>query len=206
MAALFFLPAPSSAQETIVEIKNGERDYMLEGDIVTIWEDGFLFNDGTGELVVDMRPKNSFDLGLEGRMTIMVLGRLQSDDTFRPSMMVMPSGERLALSGADGLPPLDLTKVMLNTARYGIPRKVKTNSGLPAGMAREAGSAETNAGMSASSATAAAAAAVSNAAAQVAQPAEAAMDANSPEMQATKAEIMKIIEQGKKNAPKPPEN
>lgn len=130
-ALVLFCPLSARATETISEIVSDQRDYMVEGDIVTIWDEGFLFDDGTGQIVVDLRPNDGFQLGLQGRQTVMVLGRLQPDDSFKPKFIILPGGEQISFTGTEALPPMDMAKVMANTNRYRKPRSIVGNSGMP---------------------------------------------------------------------------
>jgi hypothetical protein len=210
-ALVLFCPASARATETISEVVTDTRDYMIEGDIVTIWDEGFLFDDGTGQIVVDTRPNNPLQAGLQGRMTVMVLGRLYApEDTFKPKFIVLSSGEQISFTGSDAMPPMDMTKVMVNTTRYSKPRKVAGNSGMPAGLSSSGGGS----GSSQTTATAAeqpsgpvagepGSGTAGSTSSESGEPGTAGtpLDANSPIMQKAKEAAKQAIAKAKAGAP-----
>lgn len=101
------------------------RDYVLEGTVVTVWDDSFLLSDGSGQVVVDIRPYDSFGLGLAGQDFVQVTGR-PVDGKLRPLVISRSSGETIMFGGTDMLEPLAMDEVMENTRRYRLPIKPTT--------------------------------------------------------------------------------
>ena len=118
MAALCAFQQPAHA-DLISQIKPDGQDYVLEGSVVTIWEDSFLLNDGSGQLIVDIRPYTTYNLGLAGQDYVQVTGHLDDQRNLKP-LVLTRAGVRspVMFSGTDTLPPLPAREVMENTRRY----------------------------------------------------------------------------------------
>lgn len=115
------LQQPAWAADSVAGMTDKERDYTLEGDIVTVWENSFLFNDGSGQVIVDIRPHTSRELDIRGRDYIQVTGHLVDTGILKPLVMQRGSSDPVLFQGVDTLPPLHLTDVMKNTIRYRVP-------------------------------------------------------------------------------------
>ncbi len=131
LLALLVLLAPSLAHaERIAAMNDPERDYTLEGDVVTVWTDSFLLNDGSGQVIVDIRPYNTYDLRIAGRDYVQVTGRVNDEGVIRPLVLARANARPVMFQGTAMLEPLPLNEVMKNTVRYRLPRRVApaTNS------------------------------------------------------------------------------
>lgn len=121
LAALSALLVPSLAQaESIASINDSTRDYTLEGDVVTVWENSFLFNDGSGQIVVDIRPLTTREAGIKGRDYVQVTGHEATPGILTALVLQEANREPVLLQGTSTLPPLPLNEVMRNTIRYRI--------------------------------------------------------------------------------------
>lgn len=120
---VFLLPSLAMA-DSIASMSNPDRDYTIEGDVVTVWEDSFLFNDGSGQIIIDIRPYSTHGLGIAGRDYVQVTGRVDSDGVMRPLVLAKQGMEPVLFQGEVMLPPLSFNEVMKNTVRYRLPRRV----------------------------------------------------------------------------------
>jgi len=124
MALSLALVAPSVASaERIAAMTDPTRDYSLEGDVVTVWHDSFLFNDGSGQVIVDVRPRTTRDLQIAGRDYLQVVGRVNEEGVLRPVVIAESGREPIMFRGLALLEPLPLDEVMKNTTRYRLPRR-----------------------------------------------------------------------------------
>jgi hypothetical protein len=121
LAAFVAVVAPAMASDfpdNIAGMRPGDdRDYVLEGTVVTVWDDSFLLNDGTGQIVVDIRPYDSYSLDLNGQDYVMVTGR-PVDGKLRPLVISRQGAGHVMFSGEAMLEPLPMNEVMRNTTRY----------------------------------------------------------------------------------------
>ena len=125
LLALCLFLAPSLAMaDSIVSMKDDSRDYTLEGDVVTVWNDSFLFNDGSGQVIIDVRPYTTYDLGLAGRDYVQVVGRVNEEGVLRPLVLTKGGRQPVMFQGASMLEPLPFNDVMRNTIRYRLPQRV----------------------------------------------------------------------------------
>lgn len=122
LAAFLFLLTPFAAKaDYIASMTDPNRDYVLEGDVVTVWTDSFLFNDGSGQIIVDVRPYKIHDLGIAGRDYVQVVGRVDGNGVMRPLVLSSATHGTTMFSGDDMLEPLPFNEVMKNTIRYRLP-------------------------------------------------------------------------------------
>lgn len=124
LAISLLSPAFAKADDTIASIRDPKRDYVLEGDVVTIWEDSFLFDDGTAKVIVDIRPYTTRGLDLAGRDYLQITGHLSPNNPGVLIPLVLQegrTGNTVMFGGTAMLPPLSLTEVMRNTVRYRLP-------------------------------------------------------------------------------------
>lgn len=122
MATSLLAPAFAHADDSIASIRDPKRDYVLGGDVVTVWEDSFLFDDGTGKIIVDVRPYTTRGIGIAGRDYVELTGHLSAPGVLTP--IVLQDGRSASpvlFSGTSMLEPLSLTEVMRNTVRYRLP-------------------------------------------------------------------------------------
>lgn len=124
LALCLALVAPSVAlAESIASMTNPDRDYSLEGDVVTVWHDSFLFNDGSGQVIVDVRPHTTRELQIAGRNYLQVVGRVNEEGVLRPVVIAKANRDPIMFRGLALLKPLPFNEVMKNTVRYRLPRR-----------------------------------------------------------------------------------
>ncbi len=137
LALVVVLTTPAMA-DTVAAMKAAPpdaatRDYTFEGDIVTIWEDSFLFNDSTGQVVVDIRPHTTSELKLAGRDYVLISGHMDGA-VFKPMVISKADGTSVTFNGTAALPPLSPETVTRNTERYRFtpPEMLNPDIGKPA--------------------------------------------------------------------------
>jgi len=116
-AALLSLAGSPAMADTIAGMRATDRDYTIEGDVVTVWETTFLMNDGTGQVIVDIQPHTTHELGIAGRGYVQVSGR-KVGNVFKPLVLSKPDGTNIMFTGSDSLPALPMDEVMRNTNRH----------------------------------------------------------------------------------------
>ena len=88
---------PASAGDTIAGMEFPDRDYTIEGRVITIWEDSFLMDDGTGKVIVTIAPHKTYDLKLHGQDVVQVSGRMVGKN-FKPLVLSRPHREPINFS------------------------------------------------------------------------------------------------------------
>lgn len=116
------LPSVGHA-ESIASMTDPDRDYVLEGDVITVWTDSFLLNDGSGQVIVDVRPFGTRELRIAGRNYVQVIGRVNEDGVLKPLTITRGNNLPVLFQGVAMLEPLPLNEVMKNTVRYRLPRR-----------------------------------------------------------------------------------
>lgn len=91
--ALALPPQYGSQIDSIAKAKRGEvnRDYTVNGTVVTIYEHAFLLTDGTAQMLVHVGPHKTHELKISGGGILQVVGRMEGD-IFRPMIISNPSG------------------------------------------------------------------------------------------------------------------
>ena len=118
-----FLPASAMAADSVAHMKHDpSRDYTVEGDVVTVWEDTFLLDDGTGQVIVSVAPRKNHDIGIGPRDYVQVSGHM--DGTQMKPLTIVESGrEPVLFTGTSTMEEIPLAEVMRNTARHRMPVK-----------------------------------------------------------------------------------
>lgn len=148
-----FLPASAMAADSVANMKHDpSRDYTVEGDVVTVWEDTFLLDDGTGQVIVNVAPRKNHDIGIGPRDYVQVSGRMAGNQ-MNPLTIVESGHEPVLFTGTSTMEEIPLAEVMRNTARYRMPVKpTAIRSAVPAANAEaskpDAAAATTQAGAS----------------------------------------------------------
>lgn len=142
LSFVFICNAGQAYADTIAGMriaKQADRDYTLEGEVVTIWEDSFLLKDDTGQIVVDIRPRSTSALKLAGRDYVLVSGRMMGD-VFRPMVLTKGDGTSTSFNAAALLPELPKAEVDGNTARYRFAPPESANKATPSSSATDSAS------------------------------------------------------------------
>ncbi len=113
---------PCFAGDTIALIRSQNdpnHDYTIEGEVVTIWEDSFLLDDQTGQIVVDVKPRTIQELNLAGRDYVLLSGRY-SKGVFKPVALSQGAGKVTSFlkSYDEMMPPLSDDVVRKNTLQH----------------------------------------------------------------------------------------
>ena len=117
--ALALSPVYGSQTDAISYAKSGggDRDFTIEGMVTTVWDHTFLLKDGSGEVVVDVAPHTSSELGLSGGMSVQVVGKM-SGALFAPMIISSSSGVIASYTEHDNLPELSEDDVRRNTVNH----------------------------------------------------------------------------------------
>lgn len=113
---------PCFAGDTVALIRSQNdpnHDYTIEGEVVTIWEDSFLLDDQTGQIVVDVKPRTIQELNLAGRDYVLVSGRYDKG-VFKPVALSQGPGKVTSFlkSYDEMMPPLSDELVRKNTLQH----------------------------------------------------------------------------------------
>lgn len=123
-----FLPASAMAADSVAHMKHDpSRDYTVEGDVVTVWEDTFLLDDGTGQVIVNVAPRKNHDIGIGPRDYVQVSGHMDGSQ-MKPLTIVEAGRQPVLFTGTSTMEEIPLAEVMRNTARYRMPVKHHTLS------------------------------------------------------------------------------
>lgn len=110
-------PNPNAPQVSKVSSLQPGRDYTIEGDIQTLWDNSFLLHDSSGEIVVELGQHSTYDIGLHARGYVQVSGHLVNSH-FVPMTLAKPDGTTVMFTGTSQYAPLDTQTVLHNTNRW----------------------------------------------------------------------------------------
>lgn len=139
LALLVSLPAvaapnPNAPQISKVASLQPGRDYTIEGDIQTLWDNSFLLHDSSGEIVVELGQHSTYDIGLHARGYVQVSGHLVNGH-FVPLTLAKPDGTTVMFTGTSQYAPIDMQSVLRNTNKWMLTNRQITNmsSGVSSG-------------------------------------------------------------------------
>ena len=110
-------PNPNAPQVSKVASLQSGRDYTIEGDIQTLWDNSFLLHDQSGEIVVELGKHSTYDIGLHARGYVQVSGHLVNGH-FVPLTLAKPDGTTIMFTGTTKYAPLNTRDVLHNTNRW----------------------------------------------------------------------------------------
>lgn len=100
LAALAILLAPTASwADSIASMKRSPgQDMTVEGGVITIYPDSFLFDDGSDTAVVDLKPYTTHGIKLRPQDYVQVSGHMQDNGTIKPLVIARANAEPVVFS------------------------------------------------------------------------------------------------------------